>query len=109
MVQSQAREFIPELVTYAFPRAKQCVCDEFGGGRGESPSEGLVLGGVLTSSGSVDILEDLIESELAEALSGVSDKGGGPADGEALETLSGVDLFETVADTGVKTRVSLKE
>jgi hypothetical protein len=39
----------------------------------------LVLGDVITGGISVDILEDLVESELSESLSGVSEESWGPS------------------------------
>jgi len=67
------------VFTYSFPRAQEAVSDHLGGGGRQGESEGLVLGGVVTSNASVDILEDLIESELSESLSRVSDESGSPS------------------------------
>ena len=59
--------------TYGLEGAKKAVSNDFGAGGGEGESNGLVLLGVLLSGDtSVDILEDLIESELSESLGGVS-------------------------------------
>jgi len=68
-----------EKATYGFPRAQKSVGNDLSTGRRHSESDGLVLGGVITKSTSVDILEDLVESELSESLSGVSDEGWGPS------------------------------
>ena len=96
-------------VTYRFPRAQQNVCDDLGASRRDSPADRLVLGGVGAGSTRVDVLEDLVEAELAEALEGVADEGWQKSDAEALDALRSVDLLEAVADTGVKTRVSLNK
>jgi hypothetical protein len=94
-------------VTYGFPGAEENIGDELSASRRDGPADGLVLGGVLTSGSSVDILEDLVETEFTEALSGVTDQGRKPAESETLEAFSGLDLGETVADRLVETGVSL--
>ena len=109
MAQSQTRGYIRVQVTYRFPRAQQNVCDELGASRRDSPADRLVLGGVGAGSTRVDVLEDLVEAELAEALEGVADEGWQKSDTEALDALRSVDLLEAIADTGVKTRVSLNK
>ena len=109
MALSRSRDDIRVQVTYRFPWAQQNVCDELGAGRRDSPANRLVLGGVGTGSTCVNVLEDLIEAELSEALEGVADEGWQKSDAEALEALRSVDLLEAVADTGVKTRVSLNK
>lgn len=113
MVQSRSRDYIRVQakwqVTYRFPRAQQNICDELGASRRESPADRLVLGGTGAGSIRVDVLEDLVEAELSEALEGVADEGRPKSDTEALEALGCVDLLEAIADTGVKTRVSLNK
>ena len=61
--------------TYGFPWAEEDIGNDLGTSRGESETDGSVLWLVITSGGSVDILEDLIETELTETLGGVTDKG----------------------------------
>ena len=94
--------------TYSFPWAKKDVSNELGRSGGNGPADDLVLGGVLTSSRGIDILEDLIETELSEALGTVSNEGWGPADGETLEALSGGNLLKSITDGFVHAWVSLK-
>ena len=62
------------MVTYGFPWAEKDISDDLGAGRGNSETNSSVLWLVITSSGSVDILEDFIESELSETLGGVSNE-----------------------------------
>ena len=109
MVQSRSREKIQLQVTYRFPRAKEDISDELGASRRERPADGLVLGGVCASSIGVDVLEDLVETELAEALEGVADKRRQESNAEALDALRSVNLLEAFADTGVQSRASLNE
>lgn len=67
------------MVTYGFKWAEEAISDDLSAGRGDSETECLVLGNVITSSSSVDILEDLVETELSETLSGVSEESWGPS------------------------------
>ena len=67
------------IVTYGFPWAEETISDKLSTGRGDGETESLVLLGVLTSGGLVDILEDLVETELSETLSGVSNEGWCPS------------------------------
>ena len=67
-------------MAYSFKRAEGDISDELSAGGGHSESNSLVLDGVFgTSSGSEDILEHLVETELAHALGTVSDEGGEPS------------------------------
>ena len=66
-------------MTYGFPWAQENIGDDLSASGGDGESEGSVFWLVLTSSGSVDILEDLVETELSETLSGVSHKGWSPS------------------------------
>jgi len=90
-----------------FPGAKQNIGDELSASRGDSPTDGLILGGVLTSGSSVNILEDFVETEFTEALAGVTDESRQPTEGETLEAFSSLDLSETVTDRLVETGTSL--
>lgn len=68
-----------ERFTYSFEGSEGNISDELSASRGKSETDSLVLDSVfLTGSSSEDILEDFVESELAEALSSVSDQGGEP-------------------------------
>ena len=96
-------------VTYSFPGAQEDIGDELSTSRGNGPADSLVLGGVLTCSGGVDILEDLVETELSKALSRIANQRGGPAKSEALETLGSPNLSEAITDALVETRECLKE
>jgi hypothetical protein len=84
-----------DLQLGGFPRAEQQVGDDFGRPRGNGPPDLFVLVGVFLSHNFlVDVLEDLVEAELAESLRGVADEGGGPAEGELSV---GLDLGDAVA------------
>lgn len=109
MALSQPREKIRVQVTYRFPRAQQNVRDEFGASRGDSPADRLILGGVGTGSTGIDVLEDLVETKLAEALEGIANKSRQESNAEALGTFCCSDLSKAIANTGVQTRVSLNE
>ena len=64
------------LSTYSFEGGKRDVSDEFSAGRGDGKTNSLVLDGVLFASCCLeDILEDFVEAELSEALSGVAQEG----------------------------------
>ena len=63
------------MVTYGFPWAEKDISDDLGAGGGNSETNSSVLWLVITSSVSVDILEDFIESELSESLKTVSYEG----------------------------------
>lgn len=91
-----------------FPRAEEDVSDELGASGGDRPADLLVLGGVGAGSTGIDILEDLVEAELAEALSRVTEEGRAVANGEALEALGRSDVSDALSDTFVQTRVGLK-
>jgi len=92
----------------SFEGAKRDISDEFGAGGGDSETNGLVLGSVFgTDDTLVNILENFVETELAEALSTVSDEGGEPAVGETFKSLGSVDDFETIGDALVHSGVSL--
>ena len=67
------------LATYGFPWAEENISDDLGAGRGDEETNSLVLGGLLSKSCLVDILEHLVESELSEALKTVADKGWEPS------------------------------
>ena len=67
------------VVTYGFEWAEEAIGNDLSASGGEGESKSLVLGDVVTGGISVDILEDLIESELSETLSGVSEEGWSPS------------------------------
>lgn len=88
-----ARELDLELG--GFPRTEQKISDDLGRAGGHGPADLFVLVSVLLSNNFlVDILEDLVETELAETLEGVSDEGGSPSEGEVAV---GLDLGDSVA------------
>jgi|TARA_B110000503_G_C6881082_1_gene302708 hypothetical protein len=97
------------VVTYGFEWAKEAISDDLSTCGGDSESNSLVLGNVVTGGRSVDILEDLIESELTETLSGVSEEGWSPSEGESLEAFSSLDLSETITNSGVESWGSLNK
>jgi len=64
----------------SFEWAKSNISNELGASGGDSETNSLVLGGVLLTDGPlVDIFEDLVEAELAEALGTVSNESWEPA------------------------------
>lgn len=65
--------------TYCFPGSEETIGDDLSAGGGGEETEGLILLSVLSESTLVDILEDLIETKLSEALSGVPDQSRSPA------------------------------
>lgn len=66
-------------MTYGFHWAEGDVGNELGAGRADGPTDGLVLGLILgTDSVLVDIFEDLVETELAEALGTVAEESWDP-------------------------------
>lgn len=66
--------------TYSFEGSEGDVSDELSAGRGNREANSLVLGSFFGADDClVDIFEDLVEAELAEALCTVSDQGGEPA------------------------------
>ena len=68
------------LVTYGFEGAQSDVSDELGASRGHGETNSLVLDGVLLTGGKLeDIFEDLVETELAEALSTVTNESWEPS------------------------------
>ena len=67
------------VVTYGFHWAEETIGNDLSAGRGDSETDSLVLGNVVTGGPSVDILEDLIESELSETLSGVTEESWSPS------------------------------
>jgi hypothetical protein len=93
--------------TYGLEGSEEGISDDLGAGGGAEEANSLVLGGLGAESPLVDVLEHLIEAELSEALSGISDEGGVPADGEALKALSPVDGLESIGDALVEGGVSL--
>ena len=94
-------------VTYSFPWAKEDIGNKLRTSRGKGPADSLILGGVLTSSSSIDILEDFIETELAETLGGVANQSRGPSKSEALESFSSLNLREAITYSLIKTRKCL--
>jgi len=91
-----------------FEGAERDVGDELSAGGGDGKTDGLVLGGVLLADSElVDIFEDLVEAELAEALSTVTHESWEPAESEALEALSSVDDLEAISNTLVHLGVGL--
>ncbi len=74
--------------TYGFHGAEGDVGNELGAGGGNGEANGLVLDGVFGAGGGAeDILEHLVEAELAHALSTVSGQGGEPALKGALDLI----------------------
>jgi hypothetical protein len=73
--------WVPQLKdTYRFEGSERNVSDELSTCGGDGETDSLVLGRVLGAHNClVDIFEDLVEAELAETLSAVSDQGGEPA------------------------------
>ena len=67
------------MVTYGFEWAKEAISDDLSACGVDSKSKSLVLGNVVTGGSSVNILEDLIESELSETLSGVTEESWSPS------------------------------
>lgn len=65
--------------TYCFHGSEEAVGDDLSAGGGGEEAEGLVLLSILSESALVDILEDFIETELSETLSGVADQSRSPA------------------------------
>jgi len=64
----------------SFEGAESDIGDELSAGGGDSETDSLVLGGVLLADSElVDIFEDLVETELAEALSTVTNESWEPA------------------------------
>jgi len=79
--------------------AEEDISDNFSTGGRNSPSNSLILDSVLLSNGSgEDVLEDLIESELSESLSRVTDECGSPSSGESSESLSDLDLVNSISN-----------
>ena len=66
------------LATYGFPWAEENISDDLSAGRGDEETDSLVLGGLLSKSCLVDILEHLVESELSESRGGVANESGEP-------------------------------
>jgi len=88
--------------------AESDVSNELSAGRGDGETNSLVLGSVLLTDGKfVDIFEDLVETELAEALSTVADEGWDPAVGVALNTFLGLKDLEALGNAWVHLWVSL--
>ena len=68
-----------DLDLESFHGAESDIGNELSGGRGKGETNSLVLDGVLGASGHAEnILEHLVETELAEALGTVSDESGEP-------------------------------
>lgn len=66
-------------MTYSLEWAKSHIGNELSAGGRDGETNSLVLGGVLLTDGPfVDIFEDLVEAELAEALGTVADQGWDP-------------------------------
>jgi len=93
--------------TYGLEGSEEGVGDNLSAGGGAEEAHGLVLSGLGAKSPLVDVLEHLIEAELSEALEGIANQGGVPADGEALKALSPVDGLESIGDALVESGVSL--
>lgn len=87
--------------------AQKAISDNLGAGGGDKETDSLVLVGLGTSNTSVNILEDFIESEFTESLSGVSDESWEPSEGKSLESVSSVDLAESVSSALVHSWVGL--
>ena len=74
------------------------VSEELSAGRGSQVEAGSVQEGVLLShSVAVQVLEDLVEAELAETLGRVADGGGSPAQEQALGASISYGHLETVS------------
>lgn len=88
-----------------FHRTQADISEELGGGGGGEVEGVLVLVGlIITNELGVGILEDLVETELAEALHAVTDHGRLPALEDTVAVKTGLDaLLETVPEGGVET------
>jgi len=64
---------------------------------------------VLSSNTPVNILEDLVESELSESLSRVTDESGSPSNCESFHAVGCLDFSESISDSTVKSWVGLKK
>jgi len=95
------------VVTYGFEWAKEAISDDLGACGGDSESKCLVLGNVVTGGSSVDILEDFVETELSETLSGVSNEGWEPSKSKSSKALGGFNLAKSITNTTVHSWVSL--
>jgi hypothetical protein len=67
------------LDTYGFHWAEKAISNDLSAGGGDGETKSSVLWLILTSGGSVNILEDFVETELSETLSGVSEEGWSPS------------------------------
>ena len=75
--------------------AERDVGKELGrGGGGEVERGPVQVGVLLAQDAGVDVLEDLVEAELAEALCGVADGCGGPPEDHSLGAALGVGELE---------------
>jgi hypothetical protein len=68
----------------------------------------VLLVGLIAESVGVDILEDLVETELAETLSRVSDQGWEPTLDETTSTFEGNDRLQALDQTSELLGVGLK-
>ena len=81
---------VTKRFTYGFHWAKHNIGDDLSASRGNEETDCLILGGLLTESTSVDILEDFIETELSESLHRISSKSWEPS----LNKLGVSELFD---------------
>ena len=92
-----------------FHRRQSNVSEELGRGRGGQVERGLVEIGILLTHGiTVQLLEDLVESKLAETLGGVSESSGGPAKDKSLGSSLSKGHFEAIANRLVLLLVDLQ-
>ena len=83
------------------PWAEENISNKLSAGRGDSETNGSVLWLILAGGISVNILENLVETEFTESLGRVSNESWQPSEGESSESISGLDGFETITNTRV--------
>lgn len=87
---------------------KKDIGEELGRSGGSQVQRGSVEVGIFLSKHiGVDVLEDLVESELSKSLEGISDEGRGPSLDESACTLLGDGGTESSSDSSVLLRVDL--
>ena len=85
------------------------VSKELGAGRrGEVKRSSVEVSVLISDHVGVDLLEDFIESKLAETLGGVSDSSGGPAKDKSLGSSLSKGHFEAIANRLVLLLVDLQ-
>jgi hypothetical protein len=69
----------PKKITYSLEGSKECVGNDFSASRGSQETNSLVLSSLGSENPLVNILEHLVETELSETLSRVTNKGSVPS------------------------------